>query len=220
MNTVIIVAGGIGKRMGNTVPKQFHLLNGKPVIFHSIQPFLDFDSSIQLIIVLPKEHITLWQSICKEYCFHVEHKIVEGGETRYHSVKNGLDFVNNTDFIAIHDSVRPLINKNFVSRCFNEAQVKGNVIPAIEINESVREITEKESRPLERSKIRIIQTPQIFSGKMLKNAYLLPYKESFTDDASVVEAAGNKIYLTEGIEENIKITTPLDLKWAEWKMNH
>jgi len=220
LNTVIIVAGGLGQRMGNTVPKQFLLLNGKPIVFYSIQPFMDFDPGIQLVIVLPKEHITTWQSLCKKYCFHVEHTVVEGGETRYHSVKNGLVFVRDSEWIAVHDSVRPFTDKKFIEHCFTEAKKIGSAVPAVEVNETVREILGMGSHPLRRSRIRLIQTPQVFSCKMLKEAYQVPYDESFTDDSSVVEAAGNKIYLTEGLKDNIKITTLEDLKWAEWKMNY
>jgi 2-C-methyl-D-erythritol 4-phosphate cytidylyltransferase len=219
LNTVIIVAGGIGQRMGNTVPKQFLLLNNKPIIFYSIQPFLDFDPGIQVVIVLPKEHITTWGSLCKKYCFHVEHKIVEGGETRYHSVKNGLVAVQDCEWIAVHDSVRPFASKSFIEHCFDEAKKLGSAVPAVEVNESVREILGMGSHPLKRSRIRLVQTPQVFLCKMLKEAYKVQYNDSFTDDASVVEAAGNKIYLADGLKDNIKITTPDDMKWAEWKIN-
>ncbi|MDD5774237.1 MAG: 2-C-methyl-D-erythritol 4-phosphate cytidylyltransferase, partial [bacterium] len=139
--------------MGNTVPKQFLLLNGKPIIFHSIQPFLELDSHIKIIVVLPKEHITTWQLLCKKYCFHVEHLVTEGGETRYHSVKNGLDLIQDSEWIAVHDSVRPLASKKFIEHCFDEAKKMGSAVPAVEVNESVREILGMGSHPLKRSRI-------------------------------------------------------------------
>jgi 2-C-methyl-D-erythritol 4-phosphate cytidylyltransferase len=215
-NSVIVVAGGVGKRMGSDVPKQFHLLNGKPVIFHSIQPFLDFDPAIKLIIVLPKEHLSTWQTMCSEYLFHVEHCMVEGGETRYHSVKNGLKAVGDTGLVAVHDSVRPNINSEWVRSCFIEAEKSGNAIPCISVTESLREIDNEENKPVDRNKIRIIQTPQVFQTSILKQAYSIPHRDSFTDDASVIEAAGHKINLVYGLKENIKITHPADLHWSEW----
>ena len=214
-NTVIIVAGGLGLRMGKEIPKQFLLLQNRPVIFHTIQHFLDFDQAINLIIVLPENHINTWKTMCNEYSFHVEHIVVAGGETRYHSVKNGLEKVHASGLVAVHDSVRPNINKEFISRCFNEAENNGNAIPCISINESLRKVSNTESSPVDRSKIKIIQTPQVFSSDMLKKAYTFPYRESFTDDASVVEFSGAKINLVEGLRENIKITQPSDLLYSE-----
>jgi 2-C-methyl-D-erythritol 4-phosphate cytidylyltransferase len=215
LNAVIIVAGGIGRRMGSHIPKQFLLLKGLPVILHSVKPFIEFDPKINVIIVLPKEHISTWQAVCKKFHFHVEHKIVVGGETRYQSVKNGLQIVNNSDFIAVHDSVRPLITKEFVNNCFESAFKNGNAIPCVDIDETVREIHLKGNKQLDRSVIKLIQTPQVFKTKELKEAYKLPFLQKFTDDASVVEAAGVKINLINGLKQNIKITTEIDLKIAE-----
>ena len=215
-NSVIIVAGGVGKRMGSDVPKQFHLLNGKPVIFHSIQPFIDFDPGIKIVIVLPKEHISTWQTMCSEFSFHVEHCVVEGGETRYHSVKNGLSAVSGDGLVGIHDSVRPNINSEWVRSCYTEAEKSGNAIPCISITESLREIENEENKAVDRNKIKIIQTPQVFLTEIIKLAYTRPYSESFTDDASVIEAAGYKINLVYGLKENIKITHSADLHWSEW----
>ncbi len=215
-NSVIIVAGGLGKRMGSEIPKQFHLLNGKPVIFYSIQPFIDFDPDIKLVVVLPKEHINNWQTMCNAYSFHVEHAVIEGGETRFHSVKNGLSAVPDLGFVAVHDSVRPNINSEWVKACFKEAEKAGNAVPCISITESLREISNDDNKSVDRNKIKIIQTPQVFSVELLKKAYAQPYTGSFTDDASVMEAAGNKINLVYGLKENIKITHPADLHWSEW----
>ena len=219
-NSVIIVAGGSGQRMGTEIPKQFLLLNGKPIILHCIQHFLDFDPDIKIIIVLPESHITLWKTICSDFSFHVEHSIAMGGETRYQSVKNGLELVNNCDFIAIHDSVRPNINSKFVENCFSQAVKNGNAIPAISLNESLRELTGTENKPLNRENVRIIQTPQVFSFTLLKEAYLLPYENKFTDDATVFESYRQKIHLIPGLQENIKITLPSDLLYLEWRLKN
>lgn len=219
-NTVIIVAGGRGKRMGTDIPKQFLLLNGKPIILHSIQHFLDFDSNIKIIIVLPEEHVTMWKTMCSDFAFHVEHSIALGGETRYHSVKNGLQLVDKCDFIAIHDSVRPNITGQFVENCFLQAIKNGNAVPAISINESLRVIHENENKPLDRDNVRIIQTPQVFSFSLLKEAYNLPYEKKFTDDASVFESYRQKIHLVPGLYDNIKITHPSDLSYMEWKFEN
>ena len=220
MNAVIIVAGGIGKRMGSALPKQFLLLNGQPVIINSIKPFLNFDPKIKVIIVLPKEHIDTWHTACSEHGFHVEHEVVVGGDTRYQSVKNGLQAVRNADWVAIHDSVRPLINKEFVKSCFDSAKQNGNAIPCIEVNETVREAIPSGNKQLNRNNIKLIQTPQVFETKKLKKAYELTFSNEFTDDASVIEASGEKIYLIEGLKQNIKITTEIDFKIAECLFAH
>lgn len=215
MNAVIIVAGGIGQRMGSALPKQFLLLNGQPIIINSIQPFIDFDPKIKVIIVLPKEHVNSWHAMCDKHLFHVEHEVVVGGDTRYKSVKNGLQSVRNSDWVAVHDSVRPLINKEFVKSCFDSALQNGNAVPCIEINETIREVIPNGNKQLNRSNIKLIQTPQVFETKKLKKAYELPYSNTFTDDATVVEASGEKIYLVDGLKQNIKITNEIDLKIAE-----
>jgi 2-C-methyl-D-erythritol 4-phosphate cytidylyltransferase len=216
LNAVIIVAGGIGQRMGGLIPKQFLMLNDLPVIFHSVKPFIEFDPKINVIVVLPNDHINTWITACNKYGFHVEHEIVVGGETRYQSVKNGLQFVNNADFTAIHDSVRPLINKEFVKCCFESAKQKGNAVPCVGINETVRKVDSLGNTQLDRSILRLIQTPQVFNTKTLNEAYKLPFSDKFTDDASVVEALGEKINLIDGLKQNVKITTDIDFKIAEY----
>lgn len=219
-NSVIIVAGGLGSRMGSEIPKQFLLLKGKPVIFHTIQQFVDYDPEIKITVVLPDEHLSTWQTMCTKNIFHVEHSVVLGGETRFHSVKNGLDSVNNADLIAIHDSVRPHITKTFIEHCFNEAQEKGTAIPCLKINESLRELMGNESKILDRERIRIVQTPQVFKSSVIKEAYEQTYRNSFTDDASVVESTGYRLNIVEGLRGNIKITHPEDLLFSEWMLNN
>lgn len=215
MNAVIIVAGGVGQRMGSVLPKQFLLLNGLPIIINSIKPFIDFDPKIKVVIVLPSSHVNTWHTACKQYIFHVEHEVVVGGETRYQSVKNGLQAVNNSDLIAVHDSVRPLINNELIKNCFDLAIQKGNAIPCVEVSETVRETFLNGNKQLNRNNIKLIQTPQVFKTRILKKAYELPFSKEFTDDASIVEASGEKIYLLDGLKQNIKITTDIDLKIAE-----
>jgi 2-C-methyl-D-erythritol 4-phosphate cytidylyltransferase len=219
-NTVIVVAGGVGQRMGSLLPKQFLLLGGKPVIIRSLLPFVEFDPEIEIIIVLPKEHVSVWKSIANDYGFHVEHKIVHGGDSRFQSVYNGLQVVENDGFIAVHDSVRPFVNRDFVEKCFLEAKQHGTVIPCVQVAESVRQITAEGSVPLQRDKIRLVQTPQVFKTSLLMNAYHNSTRGDYSDDASVVEAMGEKVHLVEGIRENIKITIPSDLAFAEWKIKN
>jgi 2-C-methyl-D-erythritol 4-phosphate cytidylyltransferase len=213
---VIIVAGGQGLRMGSSTPKQFLNLNGKPVLMHTITKFHEYSNEIEIILVLPNDHFSTWQSLCEKYNFKVKHKIIAGGETRYQSVKNGLSAVTSDGLVAVHDGVRPLVSKTLIEKCYKEANVKGNAIPCIEVNETVREVMNEGNRQLNRNNIKLIQTPQVFIVEILKKAYELPFSAEFTDDASVIEKAGNKINLVNGEKQNIKITTELDLKIAEY----
>ena len=212
---VIIVAGGSGLRMGVSIPKQFLNLYSMPVLMHTITSFYEYDSTLNIILVLPNEHFSTWDSLCKKLDFHVKHNIVAGGDTRYQSVKNGLGSVNSQGLVAVHDGVRPLISKTLIENCFKEAQIMGNAIPCIEVNETVREILPNGNRQLNRNNIKLIQTPQVFKTDILKQAYEHPFTVEFTDDASVIEKAGYKINLINGEKQNIKITTELDLKMAE-----
>lgn len=211
---VIITAGGSGERMGGIVPKQFLLLNGLPVIMHSILPFKKYSSSINIIVVLPLEHIQSWEKLCKEYKFEIKHSVYPGGESRFHSVKNGLDLINSEGLVAVHDAVRPLVSSSLITRCFDEAARMGNAVPAIPLTDSAREVIGGENHPIDRNKIRLIQTPQVFNVETLKQAYTQSYQPFFTDDASVVEAMGQAIHLVEGEVSNIKITRPEDLRMA------
>lgn len=212
---VIIVAGGKGLRMGNDLPKQFIPIGGKPVLMRTIEVFYRFDQDINIILVLPVSHQDYWKSLCEEYEFSIEHLIANGGETRFHSVKNGLALVAD-GLVGVQDGVRPFGSVEMIKRCFDAAREYPAVIPVIESTDSLREVVDEDkSRIVDRSKIRLVQTPQVFDVNVLKKAYQTDFKETFTDDASVVEAMGVNVHLVKGEVTNIKITTPLDLKIGE-----
>lgn len=215
----IIVAGGSGQRMQSNIPKQFMLLQGKPVLMHTIQNFFNADADISIIVVLPKNQMDYWNDLIHEHHFKIEHQIVSGGDTRFQSVKNGLQLVSTESLIAIHDGVRPLASAKFIQSCFDAALKNGNAIPAIAVNDSVRILTDNGNRMMQRDSLRIVQTPQIFISNIILRAFEREYQESFTDDASVAEAAGHKIFLCEGLASNIKITQAADLKMAEALMH-
>lgn len=222
---VIIVAGGKGLRMGADLPKQFIPLDGKPVLMHTMQAFYEWDSSAEIILVLPEEHQEYWRMLCKELNCTMSHHLVRGGETRFQSVKNALDFLSNElgiapdrkkkGWIAIHDGVRPFPAPDVIDNCFNSAEQEGNAIPVIPIVDSLRVVTDKENRPVDRSEYYAVQTPQVFHSDLLMEAYRQDYSPQFTDDASVVEANGANIHIVPGNRENIKITTPFDLLIAQ-----
>ncbi|MBN1387918.1 MAG: 2-C-methyl-D-erythritol 4-phosphate cytidylyltransferase [Bacteroidales bacterium] len=213
---LIVVAGGRGLRMGASVPKQFLTLAGKPVIFHAIDRFLDYDPAIELVIVLPEDSKGLWEELCIQYDFKSAHNIVTGGEERYNSVRNGLSLIRQKSLVAVHDAVRPFVSTETIDKCFTVAAEKGNAVPFIKPPGSVREIfRNNRNRPLKREKIALIQTPQVFRSDILLAAYARAYRPDFTDDATVVEAAGHNINLVPGNPENIKITTKLDMILAE-----
>ena len=211
----IIVAGGAGLRMQADVPKQFLEMCGKPVLIHSIMAFANACDGIRIIVVLPSAQIENWQKLCGRYGFSLPHDIAEGGDTRFQSVKNGLSLLSGEGLVAIHDGVRPLASRQTITDCFREAAVYGCAVPALPVTDSVRELSGATSRMLDRSALRLIQTPQVFDVTLLKKAYKQEYSLSFTDDASVFEKAGHAIHLTEGNVENIKITTRSDLLVAE-----
>lgn len=211
--TTIITAGGIGKRMQSDLPKQFLLLDEKPILAHCLQRFHDFDQTMQLIVSLPKEWKSYWQHWCEENGFTIKHELVEGGEERYHSIKNALS-VANGDVIAIHDGVRPLLSLRIIRDSFQIASESGTAIPVLALKESVRYVDKLESKALNRKKYFIVQTPQVFQKEIITKAYEIPFHDQITDDASLVEETGVKLSLFEGDEQNIKITTPLDLKIA------
>ncbi|MDT8401651.1 MAG: 2-C-methyl-D-erythritol 4-phosphate cytidylyltransferase [Bacteroidales bacterium] len=218
---LILVAGGKGVRMGSKVPKQFLMLAGKPLIFHTINKFTDYDPGIEIILVLPRGTETRWKELCEQFDFSHKHGIVEGGSERFDSVKNGLSMVRQQALVAVHDAVRPLVSPGTIDRAFSMAEKKGNAVPFIRPTESVREIVDnKTNRSLRRDRLALIQTPQVFRSDILLASYARSYKPSFTDDASVVEAAGHKINLVEGNRENIKITTMDDLVLAEAMINY
>ena len=210
----IIVAGGSGRRMKSAIPKQFLLLEGKPLLMHTIERFHSFDSAIEIILVLPSEHHSLWRGLVREYSFEISHKTVPGGEERFHSVRAGLACVTEESLVAVHDGVRPLVSHDTIWRCFADAEEFGTAVPFIEPADSVRILSGDVSKPCHRNEVRLIQTPQVFRSSLIIAAYDREYDPSFTDDAAVAEAAGVTIHLTHGNRENIKITTPEDLTVA------
>lgn len=212
---VIIVAGGVGKRMQTEIPKQFLNVAGKPVLIHTFECFKNYPDDIKITLVLPEPFIEFWKSLCKRFSFEMDHTVVEGGNTRFHSVQNGLKETEDNCLIAVHDGVRPLVSKKTLNRVFQKAEKSGNAIPAVKINESLRKIIDDDSFFVNRREYRLIQTPQCFHADLIKRAYQQDFKKEFTDDATVVEAMGIKINLVEGNIENIKITRPGDLKIAE-----
>lgn len=211
----VFVAGGSGSRMKSAIPKQFMLLAGKPVVMHTMQLFYDYDSAVNLILVLPEAQIMEWEKLCKTYNFSLPHQVTAGGETRFHSVQKGLSLVDGEGLVAVHDGVRPLVSKATISTVFSAADVKGNAVPCIPVNDSIRKVNGDKNEAVLRSDYRLIQTPQCFKISLLKKAFEQNYSDSFTDCASVLEAAGGKINLVEGNPENIKITTPYDFIVAE-----
>jgi 2-C-methyl-D-erythritol 4-phosphate cytidylyltransferase len=212
---VIIVAGGSGNRMHSDIPKQFINVNGKPILFYTLKCFDNYLKGIPIILVLPEPFIDYWKSITKKNDFAIDHQVTKGGQTRFHSVKNGLELITESAIVAIHDGVRPLVSKETLNRAFQKAEKEGNAIPSIAVTESMRRVEQDNSVYVNRDNYRMIQTPQCFHSELIKKAYEQVYKEEFTDDASVVEALGVKINLVEGNQENIKITRPADLKYAE-----
>lgn len=212
----IIVAGGKGERMGENIPKQFLELNGKPILMHTIEQFYSTYPEAQIILALPENQLDFWEELCYKNEFtKIPHQIVAGGKTRFHSVQNVLALVNKEGIVAIHDGVRPLVSKTTIVNCFNAAQQHGNAIPVVDVVDSLRYINKTENKAVKRSCYKIVQTPQCFQTALIKKAYQQDFIDDFTDDASVVEATGEKIHLVSGNKENIKITSPEDLVVAE-----
>lgn len=213
---VIIAAGGKGIRMNSNIPKQFNLLQQKPILFYTIEAFFKYSKEVYIVLALPKNHISNWLKLTKEHSFNIPHCIVEGGDTRYNSVKNALEKITNYDIIAVHDAVRPFITNEFLQKLYSTAEEKGTAIPVIQVNETVREITNSQNKVLNREHIFLIQTPQVFNKDWLLKAYELPYSQEITDDAMLVEKAGYNLTFVEGLKYNIKITTPDDLFFANY----
>jgi len=221
LNSAIIVAGGSGKRMQSEIPKQFLLINNKPVLMHTIEVFFNFNKKIELVLVLPDSQIDYWASLCKKFYFQIPHAIAIGGKERFFSVKNGLEKLKNkSGLVAIHDGVRPLVDNELILRGVVAAQKHRAVVPIIPVTSSVRLIDEENNAHFDRSKLRIVQTPQIFDLKIILKAYNQDYSEFFTDDASVVDALGEKIVLFEGNIQNIKITTKFDLDFVKFLLTN
>ncbi|POY35960.1 2-C-methyl-D-erythritol 4-phosphate cytidylyltransferase [Solitalea longa] len=211
----IIVAGGTGSRMGAQIPKQFLELNGIPILMHSIKAFYQWPLVPKIILVMHPDFHDHWKKLCDEHKFTTPHTLVPGGKTRFHSVKNGLEHVQSPGVVAVHDAVRPLVNHQFITNLFQNAQLNGNAIPAVKCRDSIRKVENNTSIALNREHYYLVQTPQCFTSEMILKAYEQDFKEEFTDDASVVENMGVKILLTDGDYKNIKITYPEDLLFAE-----
>lgn len=211
----VIVAGGSGSRMNNSIPKQFLLLKNKPVLYYTLKTFLESYADMKIILVLPEEHIATGQEIIDAYFDYERIRITIGGRTRFHSVQNGLKLVEEESIVLVHDAVRCLVQLDLIYRCYEAALEFGAAIPAVASKDSVRLITEEGNETIERRHVRLIQTPQAFLSTILIPAYNIDYKDKFTDEATVVEAFGMKVKLVEGDDKNIKITQPADLVIAE-----
>ena len=215
----VIVAGGQGVRMGADRPKQFLEIGGKPILRHTVERFLAFDPSVEIVLVLPKDRKEYWRTYCRENGFLERYSMVSGGITRFHSVQNALAYVG-SGIVAVHDAVRPLVTASLLARLYEEAETHAAVVPVVPVSDSVRRVGkdaagEEISGPVDREGLVLVQTPQVFRSDVLKDAYRQPFRPSFTDDASVVEAAGHAVKLVPGERFNIKITTPGDLSLAE-----
>lgn len=201
--------------MQSDLPKQFMLLAGKPVLMHTLQQFYAADQGISIILVLPSQQVDHWKLLCQKFGFNLPHQIVNGGVTRYDSVKNGLRACPEDGIVAIHDGVRPLVSSSIITNGFETASSYGSALPVLPITQSLRKVSNGYSEPISRENIVAVQTPQCFSLIMLKPCYKKPFDKSFTDDATVFESDGHKVHLIEGDSKNIKITNPADLKIAE-----
>jgi 2-C-methyl-D-erythritol 4-phosphate cytidylyltransferase len=214
-HTVIIVAGGKGERMQQAIPKQFLPLHHQPVLMHTIRLFHRYDANCHIIVVLPTAQLSTWQHLCNQYNFSIPHAVVKGGESRFFSVRNGLSVSSDEGLIGVHDGVRPLVSFETIEACFQKAELCGAAIPVCDAVESLRQLTENGSVAVDRTQFKLVQTPQVFDASLLKQAYQQDFSPFFTDDATVVEAFGCKVELVQGNPENIKITTPGDLRIAE-----
>ena len=213
---VVIVAGGSGERMKSDIPKQFIEVGGIPIIIHTLNIFAHAIPDIEFIIVVNPKWIQLWKMICENHNIDNSFITIEGGPTRFHSVKNGLSKINNLNsLVAIHDAVRPFVSKEVIRVCFKEAELFGNAVPVVPIHDSVRKKTGAFNEAIDRKKLWIVQTPQCFQTSLIKKAYLQNYDEKFTDDAIVLENTGMQIRFVDGNLENIKITKPTDILIAE-----
>lgn len=223
MDYIIITAGGKGLRMGSDIPKQFLPVGGLPILMRTILRFRKYSKNLRIVLVLPKAQEAYWQQLCREYHFNEDYQIVDGGATRFHSIQNGLSVIpdNEIGVVGVHDGVRPFPSIEVIDRCYEMARQKKTAIPVIPAIESIRHIDNSDeqgnvlSHSVIRSEYRLVQTPQCFDIQLLKAANRQPYSDKFTDDASVVEAYGESVTMVEGNRENIKITTPFDLKIAE-----
>jgi 2-C-methyl-D-erythritol 4-phosphate cytidylyltransferase len=211
----IIVAGGMGFRMGSNTPKQFMLLHDKPVLYYTLKTFLEAYEDLDIILVLPEEYTEMGREIIDAYFDYDRIQITAGGETRFHSVQNGLQLVQRDSIVFVHDGVRCLVSTDLIHRCYEAALEVGSAIPVMPVKDSIRLLTEDDSEAIDRNSVVTVQTPQTFHSKILLPAFEIDYKERFTDEATVVEAYGLKISLVPGEENNLKITRPIDLQIAE-----
>lgn len=216
-NAVIIVAGGKGTRMGSQLPKQYLCLGHQPILMHTIELFYRFDPLMTRIVVLPKADHKYWEELCKKYDFKVPHLLTSGGDTRFHSVRNGLKQITEECYVGVHDGVRPFVSEEVIKECYQRVRTAEAVIPVTPVFESLRSLSKNVA--VDRSDYCLVQTPQVFQVEVLRRAYEQPFNRCFTDDASVVEAAGGTVSLVEGNRENIKMTTPFDLKIGELLLN-
>lgn len=219
MDYIIIVAGGKGTRMGTDVPKQFLPIGGKPVLMHTIERFHNYDPTLGIIVVLPKDQQATWQSLCEKHGFTVPHSVADGGATRFESSKNGLSLIPDSEdgVVGFHDGVRPFVSNEVIDNCYETAREEYSAVPVVPVTDTLRHVDSRTTRTftVDRSLFRAVQTPQVFDIGLAKQAFNQPDRKTFTDDASVVESLGVSINTVEGNKENIKITTPFDLKLAE-----
>ena len=211
----VIVAGGNGSRMNSTVPKQFLLLNDKPVLYYTLDTFLKAYHDLKVILVLPEEYVGTGQEIIDAWFDYKRIRITVGGRTRFHSVQNGLQLIEDESIVFVHDAVRCLLTTALIHRCYEAALEFGATVPVVDCKDSVRMVISDGNEALERRNIKLVQTPQAFLSTILLPAFNIDYKDKFTDEASVVETFGMKVHLVEGEENNIKITTPIDMLLAE-----
>ena len=217
--TALIVAAGSGSRMGGDMPKQYLPLKGKPVIVHTLEKFRQFDPRMKIVVVVARAHQELWEQIARSYVIAGDISLATGGASRFDSVKNGLDLINEECLVGIHDAVRPLVGKDTLERCYDAAEIEGSGIPVLGMDDSIRMLDgQGSSLPMDRSRLKRVQTPQVFRSGQIKEAYQQAFNPGFTDDASVYETCFGQLTLVEGNPENIKITTPMDLKLAELLM--
>ena len=211
---IIIVAGGKGLRMGSDIPKQFLPIGGRPVLMRTIERFREYSADLSIILVLPQSQQDYWRELCRRYDFSADYVLADGGETRFHSVRNGLAKIpaDACGVVGVHDGVRPFPAVDMIGRCYDEARRSGAVVPVVPVVETLRHVSEG---TVPRSDYRLVQTPQTFDIQMLREAYTQEYTDAFTDDASVMEAAGHSVAFVDGNRENIKITTPWDMAVAE-----
>ena len=217
MDYVIIVAGGKGLRMGSELPKQFLPIGGKPVLMRTIERFQEYSPALKIILVLPKDQQEFWRELCRKHDFNTPHQIADGGDTRFQSSKNGLALIPDDaeGIVAIHDGVRPFVSKAVIERCFEGARDDYAAIPVMPITETLRYVDRGHGHNVMRDHFRSVQTPQCFDLALAKQAFNQPDRKTFTDDASVIESLGCQVTMVEGNRENIKLTTPFDLKLAD-----